>query len=144
MIRELGRRLERGARLLGIEAHDRAPVTVSVVGQDQMSELHLRWMGLAGPTDVLSIPAAQEGEIRAVGDIVLCWPIVQSQAASGPAQSELHEATVLGVHGLVHLCGHDHRTRRQSRRMHRQECRVLRALRIPDLPRPYVSDPPMG
>lgn len=102
-----------------------------------MTQLHQSWMGLDGPTDVLSLPSAAMPQSTSVGDIVLCWPWIEAQAQQGRARSALHEATVLGVHGLVHLLGHDHGNARDSRRMHRLEKRVLRALRVPDLPRPY-------
>ncbi len=29
---------------------------VSIVGEDEMSDLHVKWMGEPGPTDVLSFP----------------------------------------------------------------------------------------
>lgn len=137
-LRLLQRRLERAARILNIPAWEPAPVSVSLVGLHRMAALHLEWMQLPGPTDVLSMPAAAMPGCYSVGDIVLCWPWITEQANRGQAQSSLHEATILGVHGLVHLCGHDHRNPRQSRRMHQLERKVLRSLAVPDLPRPYV------
>lgn len=136
--RNLKRRLERAACLLEIDAACPAPVTVSVVDLQRMCELHRSWMGLSGPTDVLSLPSARMPGAESVGDIVLCWPWIQIQAQRGAAHNALHEATVLGVHGLLHLQGHDHAEPRQSRRMHQEERRILRALSVPDLPRPYA------
>lgn len=137
-LRCLERRLERGAALLGIDPGSPAPVSVSIVGYSTMTELHRSWMGLDGPTDVLSLPSAAMPGTTSVGDIVLCWPWIEEQARRGGARNALHEATVLGVHGLVHLLGHDHGDAREGRRMHQVERRLLRALRVPDLPRPYV------
>jgi probable rRNA maturation factor len=73
-----------------------------------------------------------------LGDIVLDWDAVQRQARDGSPAALLDEATVLIVHGLAHLHGHDHRNRREGRAMHALERRVLRALRVPDPPRPYA------
>ena len=76
--------------------------------------------------------------IEALGDIVLDWEVICRQASAATDAARLHEATILSVHGLVHLLGHDHRTRREARDMHRLERVALRALRVPDVPRPYT------
>ena len=66
-----------------MDIHPSAEVTVSVVDVPTMSELHLRWMGLEGPTDVMSFPmdeltpnmgrpdSAGFGPAM-LGDIILC------------------------------------------------------------------------
>jgi probable rRNA maturation factor len=76
----------------------------------------------------------------ALGDIVIDWQQVQRQARDASLRAQIDEATVLLVHGLCHLLGHDHRTRAQGRRMHRAERKLLRGLRVPDVPRPYAAD----
>lgn len=50
----------------------------------------------------------------------------------------IDEATVLAVHGLCHLLGHDHARPDEARAMHRRERRGLRAAHTPDVPRPYA------
>lgn len=57
------------------------------------------------------------------------------------AAAAIDEATVLAVHGLCHLLGHDHGERGEARAMHRAERRGLRAANTPDVPRPYGLDP---
>jgi probable rRNA maturation factor len=69
---------------------------------------------------------------------VIDWDAVERQARGSSSAARLDEATVLIVHGLAHLLGHDHSDRGEGRRMHRLEQRVLRALRVADPPRPYV------
>lgn len=54
------------------------------------------------------------------------------------ARAALDEATVLAIHGLCHLLGHDHARAPEARAMHRSERRGLRAARTPDVPRPYA------
>ncbi|MBA3548064.1 MAG: rRNA maturation RNAse YbeY, partial [Nannocystis sp.] len=51
------------------------------------------------------------------------------------------EATVLAIHGLCHLLGHDHAVPREARTMHRRELRGLRAAQVADIPRPYGLRP---
>jgi probable rRNA maturation factor len=70
-----------------------------------------------------------------LGDIVLSWDAVRRQAGARPL---LDEATVLLIHGLAHLLGHDHTGRRDGRAMHRRERRGLSAARVADIPRPYA------
>jgi ssRNA-specific RNase YbeY (16S rRNA maturation enzyme) len=53
------------------------------------------------------------------------------------AAAAIDEATVLAVHGLCHLLGHDHARPVEARRMLRGERRGLKAARTPDVPRPY-------
>lgn len=58
------------------------------------------------------------------------------------AAAAIDEATVLAIHGLCHLLGHDHARAGEARRMHRSERRGLAAARTPDVPRPYgISRP---
>jgi ssRNA-specific RNase YbeY (16S rRNA maturation enzyme) len=62
-------------------------------------------------------------------------------AGTAEAEAAIDEATVLAVHGLCHLLGHDHGQPGEARRMLRSEQRGLRAARTPDVPRPYGRGP---
>ncbi len=77
-----------------------AELSLLLVDVDAMEKLHLRWMDEPGPTDVLSFPVDEAGPVagpRELGDVVIC-----------PEHTEdLVEAV---VHGVLHLCGHDHET----------------------------------
>lgn len=74
-----------------------------------MTELHLQWMDLPGPTDVLSFPMDEmkpfSSEIGMLGDIVLCPTIAAAQSQSSNGD---HEMALLTVHGVLHLLGYDH------------------------------------
>jgi probable rRNA maturation factor len=115
-----------------------------IVGDEEMTRLHGEFMGEAGPTDVLSftppgVGSDDEGlDAEPLGDLVLDWDAVRRQARGNTARAHLDEATLLCVHGLAHLLGHDHRTPAESRRMHRLERRILRGLGVADIARPYV------
>lgn len=67
------------------------------------------------------------------------WP--DMVPGTDEAAAALDEATVLAVHGLCHLLGHDHGFPAEARAMHRDERRALRAARAPDVPRPYGLRP---
>ncbi|KIG14793.1 Metal-dependent hydrolase YbeY, involved in rRNA and/or ribosome maturation and assembly [Enhygromyxa salina] len=141
----LERRTRRAAKRVGIDADQLRWLGLRIVDDAEMAELHLTYMGEAGPTDVLSFrPAVRlvgegAGDRGSLGDVVIDWDAVERQARGSSHAARLDEATVLIVHGLVHLLGHDHRDRGEGRRMHRVERRVLRALQVADPPRPYAA-----
>ena len=151
LLRQLDRRLRRAARRIGIAGADLPGIGLTIVDDAEITRLNADHMGKDRPTDVLSFPArppGPEGEALAamgvpLGDIVLCWDAVLRQASArvapgaGLDAAALDEATVLAIHGLCHLLGHDHALRDEGRTMHRRERRGLRAARVPDIARPY-------
>ena len=109
-----------------LHIHPLAELSVLVVDEKAMAELHERWMGEPGPTDVLSFPmdelrpphlaGGNAGRAGAeepgpdpglLGDVVLCPPVAAAQAreAGHSTQAELE---LLTVHGILHLLGYDH------------------------------------
>jgi probable rRNA maturation factor len=84
-----------------------AELSVSFVTEDEMAELHERFTGEAGPTDVLSFPLDEEEEqdgVRLVGDVVIAPAVAAANNPDDPAA----ELRLLIVHGVLHLLGHDH------------------------------------
>ncbi len=110
----------------GMRMHPLAELSVLLVDRATMSDLHERWMGEPGPTDVLAFPMDElrppppgsargdqggGGEAGAppglLGDVVLCPEVAAKQAAQ--AQHELRdELELLCTHGILHLLGYDH------------------------------------
>ncbi|MCB9756120.1 MAG: rRNA maturation RNase YbeY [Myxococcales bacterium] len=136
LARALARRLWRAGRRLGVPPVALARLTIYVVDDAEIAALNREHMGKRGPTDVLSFPAGGPPELG-LGEIVLCWPAVTRQARAGGPEALLDEASVLAVHGLAHLLGHDHRDAREGRRMHDAELRGLAAIGVADVARPY-------
>ncbi|MFM7491882.1 MAG: rRNA maturation RNase YbeY [Actinomycetota bacterium] len=94
--------------------HNDSDLSISLVDEDEMSALHVRWMDEPGATDVLSFPMDEMRPNSAangpgmVGDIVLCPDFASRQAVQ--AGHSLHEELeLLTVHGVLHLLGYDHR-----------------------------------
>ncbi len=86
------------------EGVDRCELSVSFVDDEEMSELHRRFMGKEGPTDVLSFPMGdEEGVVPLLGDVVIA-PAFASRN-NGDLEAELR---LLLVHGILHLLGYDH------------------------------------
>lgn len=94
--------------------HRDSELSISLVDEDEMSALHVRWMDEPGATDVLSFPmdemkphSAAQGP-GMVGDVVLCPDFAARQAAQA-GHGLQDELELLTVHGILHLLGYDHR-----------------------------------
>lgn len=90
-------------------------LSISLVDEPQMEQLHVEWMGLPGPTDVMSFPMDEltEGSAQepvasgTLGDVVLC-PVVAAAQAHAGGHSLGDELLLLTTHGVLHLLGYDH------------------------------------
>ena len=84
-----------------------AELSISFVTEDEIADLHRRYLQQDGPTDVLSFPLddeAGEDGLRMLGDVVIS-PAVAARNNPDDPGSELR---LLLVHGILHLLGHDH------------------------------------
>ncbi len=113
-----------------------AELSVLLVDQAYMEELHQRWMGESGATDVLAFPMDEldiargpgvdglEPEPTMLGDVVLC-PAVAERQAAGAGHSTENELHLLCVHGVLHLLGYDHGDSEAEREMFAVQRRLL-------------------
>ena len=98
-----------------LRIHPQAELSVLLVDEDTMSAYHEKYMGEAGPTDVLSFPMDEQqppGEedeppVGLLGDVVLCPAVIDRQAREHD-RTAAAEAEYLLVHGILHLLGYDH------------------------------------
>jgi probable rRNA maturation factor len=93
---------------LGI--HPDSELAIRLVDENEMEQLHLKWMDLPGPTDVMSFPMDEMKPHTAakgpgvIGDIVLCPAFAERNGK----QTLDEELELLTVHGVLHLLGFDH------------------------------------
>jgi probable rRNA maturation factor len=88
------------------EGRPNVELSVSFVGEDEMTDLHVRYLGEEGPTDVLSFE--QDGRDGGMlGDVVIC-PAYAARTAPGADADVDRELRLLLVHGILHLLGYDH------------------------------------
>ncbi|GED98466.1 rRNA maturation RNase YbeY [Gordonia crocea] len=116
-----------------MDVHPGAELSVIFVDLDTMAELHMKWMDLPGPTDVMSFPmdeltpgshGSDEPGPATLGDIVLCPAFAKDQAKQARHSFE-HELAVLTVHGVLHLLGYDHAEPEEEREMFGLQARIL-------------------
>ncbi len=98
-------------------------LSIIFVDPEPIADMHMRWMNLEGPTDVMSFPMDElrpgDGHTPVegiLGDIVLC-PWVAAQQAAAAGHSTMEEMMLLTIHGILHLLGYDHVNHEQERQM---------------------------
>jgi probable rRNA maturation factor len=103
-------------------------MSLVLVGDRRMSSLHVEFMGIAGPTDVLTFAMETDGAARVTsGEVIVCVPEAQRQARKRNLMPRL-ELLLYSLHGMLHLTGYDDRTSRAYRTMHRIEDAILTQL----------------
>lgn len=118
-----------------LDVHPAAELSIHIVDEETMADLHVRWMDLPGPTDVMSFPmdeltpgwGRKDGSPvspATLGDIMLCPDFAQSQADRA-GHSLAHELDLLTVHGVLHLLGFDHVTPEEEQRMFSLQNEIL-------------------
>lgn len=100
-----------------MRVHPMADLSIVLLDEDAMADLHVTWMDLEGPTDVMSFPMdevrpappGEEPRPGMLGDIAVC-PQVASRQAHAMGHSTAEEILLLVTHGILHLLGYDHAT----------------------------------
>lgn len=96
--------------LIKMGIHPDSELSIRLVSEEEITDLHMKWMDLPGSTDVLSFPMDEMKPNSAangpgvIGDIVLC----PAYAERNGKQSLAQELELLTVHGVLHLLGYDH------------------------------------
>jgi probable rRNA maturation factor len=106
-------------------------LTIRVVGARESRLLNRRYRGKDRPTNVLSFAAADAPDEPALGDLIICAPVVAREAREQGKTPRAHWAHMV-VHGCLHLLGHDHQKPADARRMEARETDTLRCLGFPD------------
>jgi probable rRNA maturation factor len=130
--------LHRAARA-AFRADVPAQVTLRLVDREEGAALNAAWRGRSGPTNVLSFPApadftAPAGEPRYLGDIVLCAPLLATEAQEQGKPLPAHFVHLV-VHGMLHLQGWDHENSAEAEAMEAAEREILAGLGYRD---PYA------
>ncbi|XWT11182.1 rRNA maturation RNase YbeY [Stutzerimonas urumqiensis] len=114
-------------------------LTIRLVDEPEGRELNRTWRGKDYATNVLSFPAeVPDGilDIPLLGDLVICVPVVQREAAEQGKSIEAHWAHLV-IHGCLHLLGYDHLEDAEAEEMETLERHLLAELGHPD---PYADE----
>ena len=128
-----------------------ATVSLSLIRDPEMRGINREHRAKDAPTDVLSFPLYEPaafardertrlrerpaGEVM-LGDIVISVDTARAQASAYDAPLE-RELERLLIHGVLHLCGHDHLEPTERCTMEREERRLAAAI---GMPWPYLGE----
>lgn len=130
------RRLRSVAKaLLHAVEEDGSTLSISLVNDREIQQINREHRGKDKPTDVLSFPLYEAGELtahgeRMLGDVVISVDTARRQAAEydAPLQNEIYR---LLIHGILHVLGHDHEEADERRAMEAEERRLAAAIGMP-------------
>ncbi len=112
----------RAVRILSVSALTDAEWSILLTDDEQVRQLNQQYRRTDRTTDVLSFALADERQPYLLGDVVISVEQAARQAEGGEVEAEIVR---LLVHGLCHLCGHDHGQAAERRQMLGAEQRLL-------------------
>lgn len=107
-------------------------LSLQLTGDETLQRLNREYLGIDAPTDVLSFPVPfdnPESGSPYLGDILISLPTAARQAETA-GHTLQEEVTLLLVHGILHLLGHDHAEPEEKAAMWRQQDEILASLGI--------------
>lgn len=115
-----------------MHVHPLAELNIKFVDTETMTDYHVRFMDLPGPTDVMSFPMdelrpgveGEEPEEGVLGDIALCPDVAATQAQEA-GHTLVEELLLLTTHGILHLLGYDHAEPEEEAEMFELQRRLL-------------------
>lgn len=105
-----------------------------------MRELNLFFRGVDSPTNVLSFPFFDKRKLLDerrkregiyIGDIAICNEVAKREAEKN-GKNVFHHIMHLFIHGVLHLLGYDHKTKKSAEQMEDMERIVMLKLGFPD------------
>lgn len=112
-----------------------AELTVRFVDAEEGRALNRTWRGKDYATNVLTFAYAEREDDPVTGDLILCCPVVEKEAAEQGKPLAAHYAHLL-VHGTLHAQGYDHEDEAEAEEMEGIETQILTSLGYPDPYRP--------
>ncbi len=108
--------------------------SITFVDENEIQRINKEYRHIDKVTDVISFAFEDnknfKGEkIRVLGDIFICIPRMMEQA-NLYGHSEKRELSFLVVHGLLHLLGYDHKTKKEETIMFDKQELILNATDI--------------
>jgi probable rRNA maturation factor len=111
-----------------------AELTVRFVDEDEGRVLNRTYRQKDYATNVLTFAYAESEDDPVTGDLILCCPVVEREAAEQGKPLEAHYAHLI-VHGTLHAQGYDHEIESEAQEMESIETDIMQSLGFSD---PYV------
>ena len=117
--------------VLAAEGRADAELSVALVTDERIAELHVRFMDVAGPTDVISFPLDLPDGVETpvappLGEVVVSTDTAAREAAARGHGFE-RELLLYVVHGTLHLLGYDDRDAGDRAEMEARQEELLEA-----------------
>ena len=124
-----------------IALEDQSPddVLIRITNTAESQALNQQYRNINRPTNVLSFPFEPPPGLpnNHLGDLVICAPIVATEAATQHKPPQAHWAHLV-IHGILHLRGYDHQNDAEAHVMEAIETRLLQQLGFAN---PYDTAP---
>lgn len=115
-----------------------AELSLVIVDDEEMAQLHEQYTGVPGTTDVLTFNMAESAEggsppgsdqvpATLEADLILCLDEARRQAEHHDHEPR-HEVLLYAIHGLMHLLGEDDHDEDAYQRMHAREDALLQQM----------------
>jgi len=131
-------------RVLSLLNLDDYQLSFEFLSSEEMQRLNFEYRHMDKPTDVLSFPQMEfsvphrlgdtlntDSFHKVLGDIAICLELCEQNAAA-IGHSIGRECCFLLIHGILHLCGHDHLTSAEETVMVAQQNLILNELTAKD------------
>ena len=118
-------------------------ISLAIVSDKAIAVLHEKWLGISGPTDVLSfnlsstknaLPSGHGKKHKIHGEIIASAETASREAHVYSWNAE-YELLYYLIHGLLHLVGYDDQTPSERVSMRREERSIMKAIGLPAPPR---------
>jgi probable rRNA maturation factor len=133
--RWVGRALARALAAPDPRAGQPVALTLRIVDAEEGRELNAAWRERDYATNVLTFEYGADPSGLISGDIVICLPVLEREAAEQGKPLADHAAHLI-THGVLHALGYDHVEADEAERMEALETAILAAQGIPDPYRP--------
>ena len=108
--------------------YDELEQTIRIVDEVEIQDLNVQYRGKDVPTNILSFPSEMPHvDYHYLGDLVICAPVVLSEAEQQGKEIDAHWAHLI-VHGMLHLQGYDHESETEAEKMESLEVKILSTL----------------
>ena len=100
---------------------------INIVGDYLLRKLNRLYRGIDKKTDVLAFAWQEEEQIKNnfLGQIYISYPQIVRQSKEFDV-TILEETKRMTIHGLLHLLGHDHKNKNDSKLMFSLQERILK------------------